>query len=103
MKAVKGNKVYTIDDAQKKGYQDAGYDILSDSGNLLAYGRGKTVPFEEYEAVKKALEEAGAGADAKLEADTAELLRVYAKEHGIDVGKAGTVAGLVKKIQGAAV
>ena len=53
--------------------------------------------------MKKALEEAGAGADAKLEADTAELLRVYAKEHGIDVGKAGTVAGLVKKIQGAAV
>lgn len=103
MKAVKGNKVYTIDDAQKKGYQDAGYDILSDSGDLLAYGRGKTVPFEEYEAVKKALEEAKTGADAKLDADTAELLKAYAKEHGIDVGKAGTVAGLVKKIQGAAV
>ena len=67
MKAVKGNKVYTIDDAQKKGYQDAGYDILSDSGNLLAYGRGKTVPFEEYEAVKKALEEAGAGDFSKEE------------------------------------
>jgi len=103
MKAVKGNKVYTIEEPQKKSYQDAGYDILSDSGDLLAYGRGKTVPFEEYEAVKRALEEVKAGADERLEADTAGLLKAYAKEHGIDVGKTSTVAGLVAKIQRAGV
>ena len=46
MKAVKGNKVYTIDDKVKKRYQDDGYDITDDSGNVVAYGRGKTVPYE---------------------------------------------------------
>ncbi len=30
MKAVRGNKEYTISKAQEKAYQDAGYDILDD-------------------------------------------------------------------------
>lgn len=54
MRAVKGNKEYTIDETQKKGYQDSGFDILDDDGNVVAYGRGKTVPYEEYmKAVKE--------------------------------------------------
>ena len=44
MKAVKGNKEYTIGDAQKKTYQDAGYDIVDDDGEIIAHGRNKTVP-----------------------------------------------------------
>ena len=28
MRAVKGNREYTIDETQKKGYQDSGFDIL---------------------------------------------------------------------------
>ena len=47
MKAVKGNREYSIEDAQQKSYQDAGFDIVED-GTVIAYGRGKTVPFEEY-------------------------------------------------------
>ena len=57
MKAVKGNKVYTIDDKVKKRYQDDGYDITDDSGNVVAYGRGKTVPYETYMAVVKERDE----------------------------------------------
>ena len=48
MRAVKGNKEYTIDEVQKKFYQDSGFDILNDDGEVIAYGRGKTVPYEDH-------------------------------------------------------
>ena len=67
MKAVKGNKVYTIDDALKKRYQDDGYDIMDDSGNVVAYGRGKTVPYEAYMAVVKERDDLKARLDAMSE------------------------------------
>lgn len=57
MRAVKGNKEYTIDDAQQKFYQDSGFDILDDDGSVIAYGRGKTVPYETYAALKAELDE----------------------------------------------
>ena len=54
MRAVKGNKEYTIDETQKKGYQDGGFDILDGDGNVVAYGKGKTVPYVEHmKAVKE--------------------------------------------------
>lgn len=53
MKAVKGNKVYLVDEMNKKDYQDRGFDILDDDGKVITYGRGKTVPYGEYEALKK--------------------------------------------------
>ena len=52
MRAVKGNKVYTIDEGQKAHYRDAGFDIMGDDGEIIAYGKGKTVPYDEYEALK---------------------------------------------------
>lgn len=48
MKAVKGNKEYTINEASQKGYQDMGFDILDEDGKVVAYGRGKTVPYGDY-------------------------------------------------------
>ena len=57
MKAAKGNKEYTIDESQQKAYQDQGFDILDDDGEVIAYGRGKTVPYGAYMALKKELEE----------------------------------------------
>ena len=48
MKAVKGNKEYDIVDTQKNGYQAAGFDIENDSGETIAYGKGKTVPYDDY-------------------------------------------------------
>lgn len=48
MKAVKGNKEYDIVDTQKNGYQAAGFDIENDDGETIAYGKGKTVPYDEH-------------------------------------------------------
>lgn len=54
MRAVKGNKEYMIDESQQKGYQDMGFDILNDDGGVIAYGRGKTVPYDDHiKAVKE--------------------------------------------------
>ncbi|MBO5159629.1 MAG: hypothetical protein J6B94_08600 [Lachnospiraceae bacterium] len=64
MKAVKGNKEYTIDESQKKFYQDGGFDIKDNAGNVIAYGRGKTVPYGDYMNVMAEL----AATKAELEA-----------------------------------
>lgn len=56
MKAVKGNKVYTITEQEKKSYISRGFDILDDNGNTVAYGSGKTVSYDEYAKVKEELE-----------------------------------------------
>lgn len=56
MRAVKGNKEYTIDESQQKSYQDAGFDIVGDGGRVTAYGRGKTVPYDEYMKAVKEIE-----------------------------------------------
>ena len=47
MNATKGNKVYTIDETQKYMYQAQGYDIIDDAGNIIEYGAGKSVSYEE--------------------------------------------------------
>lgn len=65
MKATKGNKTYTITEQEQKRYQDAGYDILNDDDKIIANGRGKAVPYDDYVAVK-----------AELEAVKAELDKV---------------------------
>lgn len=103
MIAVKGNKEYTIEQSQQKFYQDAGYDIKNDSGEIVAYGKGKTVPYGDY---VKVVEEIGRLQDelAKLESGqdsdgAIHILKAYAKEHEIDLGRSNTLMGVVKKIQ----
>lgn len=56
MKAVKANKEYVITEAEKKGYIDQGFDIIGDDGATVAYGRGKTVPYDEHIKIVKELE-----------------------------------------------
>ncbi|MCB6725525.1 MAG: hypothetical protein SOY85_24890 [Blautia sp.] len=54
MTAERGNKVYTIDESMKAQYQNDGYDIRDDNGEVIAYGAGKTVPYDEHmQAVKE--------------------------------------------------
>ena len=53
MRAEKGNKVYTITEEQKEYYQNDGFDIFSDDGEIIAYGTGENVPYEKYAALKK--------------------------------------------------
>ena len=52
MRAERGNKEYVISETMASDYQNQGYDIYDDDGKLVAYGKGKTVPYEEYMALK---------------------------------------------------
>lgn len=52
MQAVKGNKVYTIGETEKSRYIAMGYDI-TEGEEVITYGKGKTVPFDEYVRVVK--------------------------------------------------
>nr|DAT92955.1 MAG TPA: dimeris T4 recombination endonuclease VII [Caudoviricetes sp.] len=101
MKAVKANKEYTIAEQEQKRYIADGYDIVDDKGNIIAYGRGKTVPYEKY---KKVLDELNALKAEKAEtvdltAMTVEELIAYAKDNNIDIGQASTQEGILKKIK----
>ena len=53
MKAIKENKVYTIDETQKATYKAQGYDIVDEKGNVLEYGVGKKVSYEEYHTLQE--------------------------------------------------
>ena len=51
MKAAKENKVYTIHAQEAAAYAAQGFDITDDSGRIIEYAAGKTVPFAQYAAV----------------------------------------------------
>lgn len=51
MKAVKENKVYTIDETQHKAYAAQGFDITDENGRIIEYAAGKTVPYSQYAAL----------------------------------------------------
>jgi len=100
MKAIKGNKVYTIDETQKKYYADQGYDIKGDDGSIITYGKGKTVPYEQYAAAVeelKRLKASEGGTD--LSTMTVEELTAYAAGNGIDIGQSTSRPGILKKIK----
>lgn len=97
MKAVKGNKVYTIKEEQKKAYQDAGFDIVDETGDTVAFGRGKTVSYGEHMNLKKENEALKAeieilkAENARLEQENAEQKKEEepAEEKGKKSGKGG--------------
>lgn len=84
MRAVKGNKVYQIDEKQKKSYIDAGFDILDDQGKVIAYRKGKTVPFSEYVKLEKE--------NMELHAKLAEL-EMTKEKTSADPGRGSQKAG----------
>ena len=57
MQAVKGNRSYKITDEQKVFYIKQGFDIKDDSGRVIEYGAGKTVPYGQYKAALDEIEE----------------------------------------------
>ena len=65
---------------------------------FLEYGLGKTVPFEQYETVKKELDELKASSLPE-DSEVIEILKRYANEHQIALGNANKVASIVKKIK----
>ena len=119
MKATKGNKTYNINPQDQQHYQSLGYDITDDEGKVVAYGRGKTVPYSEYAQLKTDYdrlyaelqemrvganiptggEDAPSGNEKAFDNMSEEQLLAYAQEKGIDVGKATTRSGILKKIE----
>lgn len=54
MRAVKANKEYVVTEENKTFYVKQGFDIIDEAGNLVAYGAGKTVPYDDHmKAVKE--------------------------------------------------
>ena len=53
MKAIKGNKVYAIDQTMKADYVARGFDIIEDNGDIIEYGAGKTVPYGDYKKIEE--------------------------------------------------
>ena len=51
MKAIKDNKVYTVDAASKGDYLARGYDIYDDNGKLIERSPSSTVSRKEYDAL----------------------------------------------------
>ncbi|MFL0245522.1 hypothetical protein [Candidatus Clostridium stratigraminis] len=56
MEAVKGNKVYSVDETSKASYAAQGYDILDDEGNVVEYGAGRKVDYKEYKELEEKCE-----------------------------------------------
>ncbi len=107
MKAVKDNREYTISDSERDYYKKRGFDIKDDSGNIVEYGNGKTVPYEEYMRLKREYEALKGGNQkesalnelSELQDMSLDELKAYAEAHEINIGNATTKEGILKKIK----
>lgn len=52
MFAEKDNKVYSITNTEKESYIARGFDIKDEDGKIINHGKGKTVPFGDFEDLK---------------------------------------------------
>ncbi|MGM9614275.1 MAG: hypothetical protein ACI3W7_01930 [Oscillospiraceae bacterium] len=84
MKAVKGNRAYTITEVEKEARRAEGFDIYDDEGKLIEYAKGKTIPYEEHLAVVEKLTAELTAAREEVEKLTAELKK--AKKAGKPAG-----------------
>lgn len=51
MKAIKDNKVYTVDETTKGAYLAQGFNITDDEGNVIERSPSSTVSYEAYAKV----------------------------------------------------
>lgn len=65
MKAIKDNKVYTVDETSKSEYLARGYDIYSDDGKLIESSASSTVSRKAYDEL--------AARNAELERELTKL------------------------------
>ena len=82
MIAVKENKQYTITEVDIKSFKAEGYDIYADDGKLIAYGAGKTVPYERYAKLSERVEtlnDENVALRDEIEKLTAEVEKLKAK------------------------
>ena len=50
-KAIKANKVYTIDEQAKSAYLSQGYDIMDEDGKIIEHSAASAVSREKYDKV----------------------------------------------------
>lgn len=65
LKAVKGNKVYKIEETEKRKFLAQGYDIYGEDGEIVEHSAKSTVPYKQYAALETQ--------NKKLEAELEEL------------------------------
>lgn len=83
MKAVKANKEYVVTEENKAFYVKQGFDIIDDDGNLVAYGKGKTVPYDDHmQAVKEVERLQKLCMDLQKELETLKAEKKPAKKAG---------------------
>ncbi len=108
MFAKRLNKVYPVNTPQeRKAYLSRGYDICDDDGGIIEHNPQKTVPYAEYERVRKESEALRTklafyqpeGDADPLEAMDAADLKKYAADNGINIGTASSKSGILKKIR----
>lgn len=65
LKAIKGNKVYKIEETEKKKFLAQGYDICGEGGKIVERSTKSTVPYAQYSELEEK--------NKKLEAEIAKL------------------------------
>lgn len=114
MKAVKGNKVYTITETEKDSYKKQGFDITDDEGNVVENGLGKSISYDKYkeleenhlslmDAYKKLGDKCGAlekeNEELKISAMTVDQLKAYAVDRKVSLGDASTRDAILAKFK----
>lgn len=91
LKAIKDNKVYNINENQKKQYLSDGYDIHDEDGNVVEYSHLKTIKYTDHLAVvnelKTEIEKLKGGSETPLSKMKKEDLLVKAKELGLEISE----------------
>lgn len=107
MRAVKGNKAYTVTDTEKESYKKQGYDIIDDDGKVVENGVGKSVSYEKYKELEVKYTDLQ-NTHAALENDYEELkisnmtvdqLKAYATDRKVDLGDATTKEAILAKFK----
>lgn len=95
MRAVKGNKEYTITETQKDQYVRDGFDIVDNTGKILQAGAGKSVPFAQHQAAldeKAELEKQIQSLTTAAEENTSLKEQINALQAALDEKAAGNTA-----------
>ncbi len=81
MKAIKDNKVYTVDKTTKSSYLAAGFDIIGDDGKVAERSPSSTISRKEYDELR-AKYDALAAEKAAAEESTPEQPKKKGKSGG---------------------
>lgn len=107
MRAIKGNKAYTVTDTEKESYKKQGFDIIDDDGKVIENGVGKSVSYEQYSELETKYTDLQ-NTHAALEKDYEELkisnmtvdqLKAYAADRKVDLGDATTKEAILAKFK----